>query len=77
MKAKISLTPLEKTLREKHTKITQVVVGGQDEPGFCCWLTVGNQSFCVTPNYCDTKEEAEWMRDMLAKALASIIRENS
>jgi len=36
-------------------------------------LHVTNQSFCVTPYACDTKEDAEWVADMLCVALERIV----
>lgn len=41
------------------------------------WLKVGVQSFCVTSFACETKDEAEWTRDMLAKALATVVAESA
>lgn len=39
------------------------------------FLQVTNQRFTVTPYACDTKEDAEWMADMLAIALEKIVNE--
>jgi hypothetical protein len=36
------------------------------------WLKIGVQSFCID-GYQDTKEEAEWIRKMLAKALMNFL----
>jgi hypothetical protein len=41
------------------------------------WLKVGVQSFCVTVLPCETKKSAEWMREMLAKALATVVAESA
>ena len=36
------------------------------------WLKVGSQEFCVSSIACETKEEAEWMQTMLAKAIVAL-----
>jgi hypothetical protein len=66
------LTELEKTMLHNYTHISPCVI--EDMPdAHSAWLTVGAQGFCVTPQGCETAEEAEWMRVMLAKALATIV----
>lgn len=60
---------------EKYTEIKPCVVEGYPD-AHTVWLKVTNQSFCVTPYYNETKEEAEWMRDQLCVALAKIVNEN-
>lgn len=59
---------------EKYVTIEPFGVRG---PGndFNVFLKVGNQSFCVTPHGSETKEEAEWMRDMLCIALANLVKD--
>ena len=39
------------------------------------FLQVTNQRFCVTPYACETKEDAEWTKDMLLTALEKVVRE--
>lgn len=39
------------------------------------WLVVGGQSFCINTIPCDTIEEANWTRHMLAKALLKIVHQ--
>jgi len=57
---------------EKYVEIRPVVMEGY--PDACnVFLKVTNQSFCVTRYGCDTKEDAEWTRDMLCVALAKIV----
>jgi len=59
---------------EKYTDIQPVVM--DDFPdAHHVFLQVTNQRFCVTPHGCDTKEDAEWTRDMLCVALEKIVRE--
>ena len=41
------------------------------------WLKVGPQEFCVSSIACETKEEAEWMRLMLAKAIVALWQHRS
>lgn len=65
---------LESRLRRKHTKVTVRDRGTYKQ--FIVWLTVGCQSFVVTGIPCDDKQEAEWFRTMLAKALVKIVEEN-
>lgn len=61
---------------ERFTKIIPVIM--QDYPDAQnVFLAVGNQSFCVSSYGCETKEEAEWMRDMLCIALDQLVREAS
>jgi hypothetical protein len=63
---------------ERYTEITPVVV--RDTPdAHMLWLKVGNQSFTLSAggqDYHDTKEEAEWARDMLCIALDQMVRDN-
>lgn len=56
---------------ERYTEIKPVVVEGFPD-AHTVWLKATNQSFCVD-HYSETKEEAEWMRDMLCVALAKIV----
>lgn len=59
-------------LKQKYTLSLPVVV--QDEPeAHNVYLQVGNQRFCVTPMYCESLEEANHMRTMLANALANLL----
>lgn len=61
---------------EKYTSIAPVVV--EDLPdAHNVFLHATNQRFCVTAFACETKEEAEWTREMLCIALAKIVNENS
>lgn len=57
---------------EKYVTIAPVVVEGSPD-AHNVFLQVTNQRFCVTPYACDTKEDAEWTRDMLCVALAKIV----
>ena len=41
------------------------------------FLNVGNQRFPVTKYACETKEDAEWTRDMLCIALAKIVADSA
>lgn len=59
---------------EKFIDIKPVVMEGFPD-AHNVFLQVTNQRFCVTPYGCDTKEDAEWMRDMLAVALERIVIE--
>lgn len=57
---------------EKYVEIRPVVMEGF--PGaHNVYLKVTNQTFQVTPHGCDTKEDAEWTRNMLCVALAKIV----
>lgn len=56
---------------ERYTEIKPVVVEGFPD-AHMVWLKVTNQSFCLS-QYSDTKEDAEWTRDMLCVALAKIV----
>lgn len=59
---------------EKWVEIRPVIMRGA--PNAChVFLVVGHQSFCVTPQGCEEREEAEWMRDMLCIALKEIVDE--
>lgn len=57
---------------EKWVLIHPVVMEGWPD-AHNVFLQVTNQRFCVTPHGCQTKEEAEWTRDMLCVALAKIV----
>ena len=57
---------------EKYVEIRPVVMEGSPD-AHNVFLKVTNQSFCVSHYRCETKEDAEWMRDMLCVALAKIV----
>ncbi|MBK8746122.1 hypothetical protein [Propionivibrio sp.] len=68
----VELTKLEAFMLRNHTHRRSCAV--EDMPDAqTVWLRVGVQSFCVTPHCCETTEEAEWTRAMLAKALANLV----
>lgn len=69
-----SLCPLAGRLREQYTLCRPCCVDGEPD-AHTVWLKVGVQSFCVTSFACETKDEAEWTRDMLAKALEKVVAE--
>jgi hydroxymethylpyrimidine/phosphomethylpyrimidine kinase len=57
-------------IKEKYTLLKGIAV--KDEPdSYTVWLVVGNQQF-VLDNYW-SKEEGEWQRDMLSKAILALI----
>ena len=55
----------------KFIDIKPVVVDGEPD-AHNVFLHVTNQRFCLTP-YAETKDDAEWMADMLAVALERIV----
>jgi len=59
-------------LMRDYTKIEPCVVNGEPD-AHTAWLIVEAQSFLVTNNYCETKEDAEMMCKMLATALSRIL----
>jgi hypothetical protein len=63
------------TAMQKYTLIRPVVI--EDLPdAHHVFLQVTNQRFCVSLHGCDTKEEAEWLRDQLCVALAKIVEDS-
>lgn len=60
---------------ERYVEIRPVVVEGSPD-AHNVFLKVTTQSFCVTPYGCETKEDAEWTRDMLCVALARIVKDS-
>jgi hypothetical protein len=59
-------------LKLEHTEIR--AYPQQDSPdAHTVWLRVGVQHFCVTPQFVDTAEEAEFMQEQLAVALANLV----
>ena len=61
---------------ERYVTIAPVVI--EDWPdAHHVFLQVTNQRFCVTPHGCETKDEAEWTRDMLCIALDQIVRDQT
>jgi hypothetical protein len=60
---------------EKYTEIKPCVVEGTPD-AHNVFLKVTNQTFCVSAYACDTKEDAEWMRDQLCVALEKIVADN-
>lgn len=57
---------------EKYVTISPVVMDGHPD-AHNVFLQVGNQRFTVSQYGCETKDEAEWMRDMLCVALAKVV----
>ncbi len=65
---------------QKYTSIQPVVMEGFPD-AHNVFLHSTNQRFCVTMHGCDTKEDAEWTRNMLYRplrriALQKIVDEN-
>jgi len=57
---------------ERYVEIKSVVMEGYPD-AHNVYLKVTNQRFTVSQYGCETKEEAEWLRDMLCVALAKIV----
>jgi hypothetical protein len=57
---------------KRYTDVQPVVMEGFPD-AHNVFLQVTNQRFCVTPHGCESKEGAEWMRDMLCIALEKIV----
>jgi hypothetical protein len=67
---RFDFTDLELATALRYTRVREVVM--PDAPdAHTAWLVIGNQSFTVGPAY-ETREEADWMCWMLAKALISV-----
>jgi len=68
---RVKLTPLERKCRRLFTQRERIGDIGDRHRAV---LKVAHQYFDLNPfnPICDTKREVEWMRDMLAKALAQI-----
>jgi hypothetical protein len=61
---------------ERYVTVAPVVMEGFPD-AHNVFLQVTNQRFRVTPYGCETKEEAEWTRDMLCVALARLVEEHT
>jgi hypothetical protein len=60
---------------KKYTRSQQCTM--QDFPdAHTVWLDVGSQHFCITPEGVEDKDQAYFMRRMLAEALTNIINEH-
>jgi hypothetical protein len=59
-------------LKEKYTLLKGVVVKDESDT-HSVWLVVGNQQFVLDGYH--SIEEGEWMREMLAKAILTLIAE--
>lgn len=57
---------------EKYTEIRSVVINGAPD-AHNVYLKIDHQSFCVTKQACDDREEAEWFRNQLCIALARMV----
>jgi hypothetical protein len=68
---KRNLSGRAKRLREQFTFIKPCCVEGEPD-AHTTWIKVGVQSFSLS-GYQETKESAEWYRDMLALAFETII----
>jgi len=63
------------TAMQKYTLIQPVVMDDFTDAHHV-FLQVTNQRFRISPHGCDTKEDAEWLRDQLCIALAKIVEES-
>ena len=61
---------------ERYVEIAPVVVDEQPRVHHV-FLRVGNQRFRVTPHACETKEHAEWVRNMLCVALDRVVADQA
>jgi len=61
---------------ERYVTIQPVVMEGFPD-AHNVYLTATNQRFHIGGFGCETKEDAEWMRDMLCIALAKIVADFS
>jgi hypothetical protein len=60
---------------EQFTDVKPIVVDGYPD-AHTVWLRVGNQHFTISAggqDFYETKEEAEWTRDMLCIALDGMV----
>lgn len=57
---------------EKYVEIQPVVMEGFPD-AHNVFLKATNQRFCISQYGCETKDKAEWLRDMLCVALAKIV----
>lgn len=62
-------------LAKKYTSIKPCIVDGEPD-AHTTQIKIGNQSFRID-GYQETKEEAEWMCEMLGKAFKVMIEANS
>ena len=69
----MEMTDLARKMCRDYTEVRPCCVDGAPD-AHTVWLVVGGQQFCVTPIACDTLDEAQWMRGMLAKALDTAFR---
>lgn len=75
----VEATEREQKLMEQYTRISYVTVQDEDNPEYSladathAWLVVGAQSFCVSNQYFDSRDEASWLCWMVAKALSKVI----
>jgi hypothetical protein len=60
---------------KRYTSIAPVII--EDWPdAHHVFFHATNQRFCVTPHGCETKEEAEWMREQLCVALGKVVTDS-
>jgi hypothetical protein len=69
----IELDALEHRMFAEHTEKRPICCEGLPD-AHTVWLRVGVQQFCLSGTR-ETAAEAEWMRSMLAKALANVVRD--
>lgn len=68
----LTATDEERDIIARYTKRQPCIV--EDQPDAqTVWLVVDQQSFCLNLSPCNTVDEANWTRHMLAKALLKII----
>lgn len=60
----------------QFTDIRSVVMEGAPD-AHNVYLVAGEQRFVVCPGRCETKQEAEWMRGQLCRALENIVEQTS
>jgi hypothetical protein len=67
--------PADASTMQKYTSIQPVVMDGFPDAHHV-FLQATNQRFCVSPHGCNTKQDAEWLRDQLCVALAKIVEDS-
>ena len=69
-------TERERELAERYTRISFIIVPDGDavvEDATIAWLVIDQQSWRITPKYCDDRTAASWHCWMLAVSLARLI----
>lgn len=66
-------TERQQDLAAKYARVSSILVSGERDASIA-WLCVDGQQFRITPDFCDTREDANLTCWMLSKAIEQLLK---